>query len=270
VWWHRGRCLSYGNGAAFWALSEAVRGRLGLVESDSGAIVGERLDEWIADRVADGAERDWLRPRVSALLGETSTATFTREELADMTGMQGEGNLATGLDMEIAHAMADGDAQRAAALADECLPHLLAAMSIDDDFVTVWPPLVEAALAAGDVAIAERLLAPVEDAPASLVSPGVRAHWLRLRGRLGALRGDDPQTVEGDLRAGIVELDAYGAVGYRGRAQEELGRWLLSQGRGTEAAPLLEAARATYEEIGAAGWLARLDAARATVPSADR
>ncbi len=43
VWWHRGRCLSYGDGAAFWALSEAVRGRLGLVESDTGAVIGERL-----------------------------------------------------------------------------------------------------------------------------------------------------------------------------------------------------------------------------------
>jgi class 3 adenylate cyclase len=81
VWWHRGRCLSYGDGAAFWALSEAVRGRLGLVESDTGAIVGERLEQWLADHVADGAERDWLRPRVSALLGETSAANLTREDL---------------------------------------------------------------------------------------------------------------------------------------------------------------------------------------------
>ncbi len=81
VWWHRGRCLSYGDGAAFWALSEAVRGRLGLVESDTGAVVGERLEAWLADCVGDEGERDWLRPRVSALLGETSAATFTREDL---------------------------------------------------------------------------------------------------------------------------------------------------------------------------------------------
>ena len=25
VWWHRGRCLSYGDGVAFWALAEVVR-----------------------------------------------------------------------------------------------------------------------------------------------------------------------------------------------------------------------------------------------------
>ncbi len=187
--------------------------------------------------------------------------------VADMAGMGGEVDVATRLDMEVAHAMAEGDPRRAAALAEEALPHLIAAMGIDDDFMTLWPPLVEAALAAGDVALTERLLAPVVTAPAGIVSPGVRAHWMRLRGLFGALRGDDPEAIEADLRAGIAELDAYGAVGYRARAQEELGRWLSSQGRGTEAVPLLEAARATYEEIGAAGWLARLDA-HAPIPQA--
>jgi hypothetical protein len=129
---------------------------------------------------------------------------------------------------------------------------------------------VEAALAAGEVAVTERLLAPVETAPACLVSPGVRAHWLRLRGRFGALRGDDPETVEADLRAGIAELDAYGAVGYRARAQEELGHWLISQGRGGEATSLLNAARVTYQEIGAAGWLAGLTARMPTPQAVDR
>ena len=28
VWWHRGRCLSYGEGVAFWALAQIVRQRL--------------------------------------------------------------------------------------------------------------------------------------------------------------------------------------------------------------------------------------------------
>ena len=33
-WWHRGRCLSYGEGVAFWALAEMVRQRLGIAEED--------------------------------------------------------------------------------------------------------------------------------------------------------------------------------------------------------------------------------------------
>ena len=184
----------------------------------------------------------------------------------DMSSLSGEGDIAGRLDMEIAHALADGDPRRATRLAEESLPHLIAAMGIDDDFVTYWPALVDAALAAGDVGAAERLMAPIDAAPASLVSPGVRAHWLQLRGRLGALRGDDPEVIEADLRAAIAELDAYGAVGFRARAQEQLGSWLLGRGRGAEAESLLDAARATYTEIGAHGWLARLDVAQ---PSAD-
>ena len=34
VWWHRGRCLAYGEGVAFWALAEIVRQRLGIAEED--------------------------------------------------------------------------------------------------------------------------------------------------------------------------------------------------------------------------------------------
>ncbi len=93
---------------------------------------------------------------------------------------------------------------------------------------------------------------------------------LRLRGLIAAARGAAPADVEVDLRAGIVELDAYGAVGYRARAQEELGSWLITQGRGSEGHELLDTARATYEQIGAAGWLARLDATRPTPQTADR
>jgi hypothetical protein len=85
---------------------------------------------------------------------------------------------------------------------------------------------------------------------------------MRLRGLLGALRRDDPATVESDLRGAIAQLDAYGAVGYRARAQEEYGRWLVDQGRREEAESLFDAASATYEGIGATGWLARLAASR--------
>ena len=35
VFWHRGRCLSYGDGVVFWALAEIVRQRLGIAEDDS-------------------------------------------------------------------------------------------------------------------------------------------------------------------------------------------------------------------------------------------
>ena len=79
------------------------------------------------------------------------------------------------------------------------------------------------------------------------------------RGLIGAARGDDPATVETDLRAGIAGLTAFGAIGDAARAEEELARWLISQDRADEAEPLLAHVRATYEEIGALGWLAQMD-----------
>ena len=43
VWWHRGRCLSYGEGVAFWALAEIVRQRLGIAEEDSAELAAGEL-----------------------------------------------------------------------------------------------------------------------------------------------------------------------------------------------------------------------------------
>ena len=43
VWWHRGRCLSYGEGVAFWALAEIVRQRLGIAEEDPAEAAADKL-----------------------------------------------------------------------------------------------------------------------------------------------------------------------------------------------------------------------------------
>ena len=45
LWWHRGRCLSYGEGVAFRALAEIVRQRLGIAEEDPGEVAAGRLAE---------------------------------------------------------------------------------------------------------------------------------------------------------------------------------------------------------------------------------
>ncbi len=79
--WHRGRCLSYGDGVAFWALAEAARTRLGLTEADAGDVVTTSLDEALALYVPDADERAWVRPRLAALVGAESTSAFDREEL---------------------------------------------------------------------------------------------------------------------------------------------------------------------------------------------
>ncbi|MET0740560.1 MAG: adenylate/guanylate cyclase domain-containing protein [Candidatus Nanopelagicales bacterium] len=81
VRWHRGRCLAYGEGVSLWALAEAIRGRLDLIERDPADVVEQHLDAWIAEHVPGEDERAWLRPRVGVLLGLDASSTFTKDEL---------------------------------------------------------------------------------------------------------------------------------------------------------------------------------------------
>jgi class 3 adenylate cyclase len=66
---HRGRCLSYGEGVAFWALAEIVRGRLNILEGDPNEVAVERLRDGLAEFIPDAAEQAWLLPRMAQLIG---------------------------------------------------------------------------------------------------------------------------------------------------------------------------------------------------------
>jgi tetratricopeptide (TPR) repeat protein len=85
VCWHRGRCVAYGEGVAFYALADAVRGRLGAavpdLDDDRDVDPERLLDLGLAEYVADPEEREWLRPRLGALVGTGSVGTFAREDL---------------------------------------------------------------------------------------------------------------------------------------------------------------------------------------------
>ncbi len=163
--------------------------------------------------------------------------------------------------LDIRELLRKGATSQVAEQVETTLTHLLAASGIEDDFVHLWPPLVEAAFDTGDLDLVERTLQPVATAPPGIVPPAVTAQMHRLRGRLRAARGDDPATVESDLRTGVAMLADLGIGGLAARAEEELADWLRTQGRDAEADQLLDHARATYEQIGAHGWLAALDAA---------
>ena len=81
VMWHSGRCVAYGEGVAFFALAEAIRGRLGAVAGDSNGEPGALLEAGLERYVPDESERAWLRPRLGVLLGIGSVGTFPREDL---------------------------------------------------------------------------------------------------------------------------------------------------------------------------------------------
>ena len=67
--WHRGRCLSYGEGVAFWALSEMVRQRFGIGEEDPLPISASKLEDGLTRFISDESERDYIGVRLSRLLG---------------------------------------------------------------------------------------------------------------------------------------------------------------------------------------------------------
>ena len=69
VLWHRGRCLSYGDGAAFWALAEMVRQRFGIAHDDPTDIAADKLVGGLTRFVRDPGERVSVGVRLGRLLG---------------------------------------------------------------------------------------------------------------------------------------------------------------------------------------------------------
>ncbi len=80
VLWHTGRCPSYGEGVAYWALAEMVRQRLGIPEDapvdDARTKLGAGLERWLTDP----DERAFVAPRLGALIGVAEPGVG-REEL---------------------------------------------------------------------------------------------------------------------------------------------------------------------------------------------
>lgn len=78
--WHRGRCLAYGDGVAYWALNEMVRMRAGILENEPVDSAREKLRKTVEQFVADPEERRWVEPRLAHLVGlEERVATDPRD-----------------------------------------------------------------------------------------------------------------------------------------------------------------------------------------------
>jgi class 3 adenylate cyclase/tetratricopeptide (TPR) repeat protein len=81
VWWHRGRCLPYGEGVTYWALAEMVRSRAGIAEAEDPASAAEKLHAAVLEHVPDPEDQRWVEPRLSHLLGLEERSTREAEEL---------------------------------------------------------------------------------------------------------------------------------------------------------------------------------------------
>jgi class 3 adenylate cyclase/tetratricopeptide (TPR) repeat protein len=81
VWWHSGRCLAYGDGVAFWALAEMVRGRAGIAEDEESASARAKLRTALEEHLVDPQERKFVEPRLAHLLGLEEGAVGDQENL---------------------------------------------------------------------------------------------------------------------------------------------------------------------------------------------
>jgi class 3 adenylate cyclase/tetratricopeptide (TPR) repeat protein len=69
IYWHRGRCLAYGEGVTYWALADMVRMRCRIAEDESPVPALEKLRATLDEHLLDAEERQFVEPRVAQLLG---------------------------------------------------------------------------------------------------------------------------------------------------------------------------------------------------------
>ncbi|HEX2088776.1 MAG TPA: adenylate/guanylate cyclase domain-containing protein [Actinomycetota bacterium] len=81
VYWHRGRCLAYGEGVTYWALAEMVRMRARIAEAEDQRSASEKLRAVVEEFVPDPEERKWIEPRLANLLGVEERTTGERSDL---------------------------------------------------------------------------------------------------------------------------------------------------------------------------------------------
>jgi predicted ATPase len=81
TYWHRGRCLSYGEGVTYWALADMVRMRARITEEEDPASARAKLQESVAEHLPDEADRRFVEPRLAHLLGLEEGSGYEREDL---------------------------------------------------------------------------------------------------------------------------------------------------------------------------------------------
>jgi class 3 adenylate cyclase/tetratricopeptide (TPR) repeat protein len=69
VYWHRGRCLAYGEGVTYWALADMVRMRARISEDDDETTARSKLEATLSEHLLDADERRFVEPLLASLLG---------------------------------------------------------------------------------------------------------------------------------------------------------------------------------------------------------
>jgi predicted ATPase/class 3 adenylate cyclase len=81
IYWHRGRCLAYGEGVTYWALADMVRWRCGIAEDDPQDEAVQKLRAALDEHLLDPEERRFVEPRLAQLLALGEGASHDRQDL---------------------------------------------------------------------------------------------------------------------------------------------------------------------------------------------
>ncbi len=81
TYWHRGRCLAYGEGVTYCALADMVRMRARIVEDEGAASALEKLRATVDEHVPDPGERRFVEPRLAQLLGLAESDVGDKQDL---------------------------------------------------------------------------------------------------------------------------------------------------------------------------------------------
>ncbi len=81
TYWHRGRCLAYGEGVTYWALADMVRMRCRISEDDEPAAALGKLRATVEEHVPNTEERTFVEPRLAQLLGLGDNEPRERQDL---------------------------------------------------------------------------------------------------------------------------------------------------------------------------------------------
>ena len=81
VYWHRGRCLAYGEGVTYWALADMVRWRCRIGEEEQPDSALAKLRSALDEHILDPEERRFVEPRLAHLLGLGEHESHDRQDL---------------------------------------------------------------------------------------------------------------------------------------------------------------------------------------------
>jgi class 3 adenylate cyclase len=83
ITWRQGRCLPYGDGVAMWALGEIVKAQAGILETDPAELAQAKLDQGVADLIAEDGEAAWVAGHLRPLVGLAAAGEVAGDRRAE-------------------------------------------------------------------------------------------------------------------------------------------------------------------------------------------